>query len=92
MGARLRQIRRGKGITVTALAHRLGIERTTIQGYESGYRVLRPVVVALLLVALDERPDPAIWPPLVCKLANSLNLDELHALRGTRSRTVRGAA
>jgi transcriptional regulator with XRE-family HTH domain len=89
-GRRLRKIRRDKEIGVAPLARRLGYDRTTLFFYESGKLPLRPLMAALLLAALEEQPNPAEWPPVVCKLVDTLTTDELLSLLG-RDRDSAGA-
>jgi hypothetical protein len=91
-GRRLRRIRRGREMQITALARRLGFDRSALHGFENGTLALRPVVAALLLKGIGEQPSPAEWPLLVCKLVEHLTLEELQALRGTRPHDARGAA
>ncbi len=91
-GRRLRRIRRGKEMQITALARRTGFDRSAIHYLENGTLALRPIVAALLLKGIGERPSPAEWGPLVCKLVEHLTLEELRALRSTRPHEARGVA
>jgi transcriptional regulator with XRE-family HTH domain len=91
-GRRLRRIRRGKEMQITALARSTGFDRSAIHYLENGTLALRPVVAALLLKGIGEQPSPTEWPSLVCKLVEHLTLEELRALRSTRPHDARGIA
>ena len=51
--AALQAIRKGRGLTVTAVADRSGLARTHISNIENGNRPATPAVIAALAQALD---------------------------------------
>jgi DNA-binding XRE family transcriptional regulator len=57
---RVREVRRDRGITATALARKLHIDRVTLHRYETGER-LPTIRVALATAAILGEPVTRLW-------------------------------
>jgi transcriptional regulator with XRE-family HTH domain len=74
-GARLKEIRKRRGVTQVDLARRLGIHQSLISQYERGSVRLHGALIVRFAQALQARPDEILAPETTPPAENGHTLD-----------------